>query len=281
MELERPAHADDFLAAAGDFLTEREAEHNLILGLCSRLRETPRFYGEDPYYLVVRERQRVVASAMRTPPHNLILSETTDGRTTEAICDAVRETFPTLPGVLGPSDVAAAFVHAWQARTGVSARLIVAQRAYRAAAVSEPADVEGAMRPYTDADEEQVLGWLDAFAAEAIPGVPLEDAPSMLRHRLEDPDGGFVLWEDETPVSVAGFGGPTPNGIRIGPVYTPPELRGRGYGSAVTARLTQTLLDGGRRFCFLFTDLANPTSNSIYQRMGYQPVTDIDFWRFG
>jgi len=82
-------------------------------------------------------------------------------------------------------------------------------------------------------------------------------------------------------VSIAGYGGPTPNGIRIGPVYTPPDLRGRGYASALTARLTQTLLDGGRRFCFLFTDLANPTSNSVYQRIGYRPVTDVDLWRFG
>ena len=82
------------------------------------------------------------------------------------------------------------------------------------------------------------------------------------------------------PTCFAGFGGRTPNGIRIGPVYTPPEQRRRGYGSALTAALTQQLLDGGRRFCFLFTDLANPTSNSIYQRIGYRPVTDVDLWAF-
>ena len=72
---------------------------------------------------------------------------------------------------------------------------------------------------------------------------------------------------------MSGFGGPTPSGIRIGPVYTPPELRRRGYASALVAALTASLLESGRRLCFLFTDLANPTSNSIYQQVGYRPVT--------
>jgi predicted GNAT family acetyltransferase len=86
----------------------------------------------------------------------------------------------------------------------------------------------------------------------------------------------LLLWEDEgEPVSLAGWGGPTPNGIRIGPVYTPPELRSRGYATALTAELSQRLLDGrlyqgGRQFCFLYTDLANPTSNAIYERIGYR-----------
>jgi hypothetical protein len=80
-------------------------------------------------------------------------------------------------------------------------------------------------------------------------------------------------------VSLAGFGGETPNGIRIGPVYTPPDLRRRGYATALTAALTRSLLER-HRFCFLFTDLANPTSNGIYMRIGYEPVADVEEWRF-
>ncbi len=90
-----------------------------------------------------------------------------------------------------------------------------------------------------------------------------------------DADYGFVLWEDEgRPVSVTGFGSPTPTGIRIGPVYTPPELRGRGYASALVAEVSQAQLDAGRRFCFLYTNLANPTSNKIYVDLGYKRVCD-------
>ena len=89
-----------------------------------------------------------------------------------------------------------------------------------------------------------------------------------------------MLWEvDGASVSLAGWGGPTPNGIRVGPVYTPPELRGRGYATALTAEVSQRLLDGrlfvgGRRFCFLYTDLANPTSNAIYERIGYERIAE-------
>ncbi len=137
------------------------------------------------------------------------------------------------------------------------------------------------MRAYRDLDRPLALAWLNAFLVEAIGETAVEDAESTLEHRLSDPHGGIVLWEvGGAPVSLAGFGGPTANGIRVGPVYTPRELRRRGYGTALTARLTRSLLDHGRRFCFLFTDLANPTSNGIYMRIGYVPVTDVEEWRF-
>jgi predicted GNAT family acetyltransferase len=89
------------------------------------------------------------------------------------------------------------------------------------------------------------------------------------------------FWVDNGKrVSMAGYGGVTPNGIRIGPVYTPPEFRKRGYASALTAALSQEMLDQGRKFVTLYTDLSNPTSNHIYQTIGYKPVHDVDEYRF-
>jgi predicted GNAT family acetyltransferase len=137
------------------------------------------------------------------------------------------------------------------------------------------------MRPYQESDRDLVIAWMDAFVDEALPEAPPEDAEHWLERTLSNPDGGVVLWLDgEQPVSFSGYGGLTPNGIRVGPVYTPPGLRRRGYASALVAELTKRLLEGGRKFCFLFTDLANPTSNSIYQRVGYEPVSDADQWVF-
>jgi predicted GNAT family acetyltransferase len=95
-----------------------------------------------------------------------------------------------------------------------------------------------------------------------------------VEHRLSSPRAGLVLWDDDGPASLAGFGGHTPNGIRIGPVYTPPERRGRGYASALVAELSAELLSQGRRFCFLYTDLADPTANRIYERIGYERVCE-------
>ena len=278
MRVRRAPDVEHFLERAGDFLAAREAEHNLLLGLMSRLRRNPRFYGEDPYFAVAEADGATVAAALRTPPHNLILSEVDDARAIDAFAEDAHGAFGALPGLLGPTDAAAAFVGSWSRLTGARARLSRAERIYRAAGVSVPTPVEGAMRAFAPADRAVAARWLAAFVEET--GIPNGGGEEILARRLDEPDGGIVVWDAEGPVSLAGFGGPTPNGIRIGPVYTPPELRGRGYASALVAALTQSLLDGGRRFCFLFTDLANPTSNSIYQRIGYRPVTDVDEWVF-
>jgi uncharacterized protein len=140
--------------------------------------------------------------------------------------------------------------------------------------------VPGRPRPATPEDRQQLVDWLDAFNAETLDGVPspLLDSERIVDARLHGPESGFVLWEDEQPVSVAGWGSPTPSGIRIGPVYTPPAARRRGYGGAVTAAVSSEQLARGRQFCFLYTDLANPTSNKIYVEIGYEPVCDaVDY----
>jgi hypothetical protein len=281
MQLTRHESADDFLAHAGEFLGAREAQHNLILGLSSRLRVAPLLYGEPPYFAVVEDDGRVVGVTMRTPPHNLIVSELDDEDAIPTLVDDARSAFGSLPGVVGPKEPVGWFAEAWRAATGVAARLDLAQRAFRADHVNAPTGVSGRMRDYEPADRPQAAGWMDAFADEALPERPPGTSEDFVDHREQDPDAGLVFWEDEgRSVSMAGFGGRTPSGTRIGPVYTPPELRGRGYASGLTAALTQRLLESGLRFCFLFTDLANPTSNSIYQRIGYEPVGDVDQWSF-
>jgi predicted GNAT family acetyltransferase len=280
MRLTRHDDAAAFLAHAGDFLVAREAEHNLILGLSSRLVREPLLYGEPAYFAVLEDDGRVVGAVLRTPPHNLVLSELDDPVAIGPIVEDVRRKYPSLPGVVGSKERVAQFARAWQEATGAPAALGIEQRAFRAQRVVAPRDVSGTMRDYEPADRGVASEWVDAFFAEALSHPSPETGAEFVDHRAADPDAGLVLWHDERPVSIAGYGGLTPHGIRIGPVYTPPELRGRGYASALTAALTQRLLDGGRQFCFLFTDLANPTSNSIYQRIGYEGVADIDLWTF-
>ncbi|OLE96488.1 MAG: hypothetical protein AUG75_19875 [Cyanobacteria bacterium 13_1_20CM_4_61_6] len=121
-----------------------------------------------------------------------------------------------------------------------------------------------------------------AFQHEAVPhDAPHMDLETILERRLASRAAGLVFWEvDSQPVSLCGHGGRTPHGIRIGPVYTPPEHRGHGYASALTAHVTQQQLDGGRDYCFLYTDLANPTSNSIYTKIGYAHVCEARDYAF-
>jgi predicted GNAT family acetyltransferase len=271
--------AGAFFDRAAAFLALREAEHNLPLGLATRLLDDPHAFGPaDPYLAVAESAGEVVAVALRTPPHNLILSEVDDERAVPALVADLRGA--PLPGLLGPVGAAARFSELWAEETGVHARVQVAERIYRAREAHPPAEVPGRCRAYEDRDRDVALAWLGAFAAESLPAGTPFDAEAILTRRLAERDAGLVLWEDDEVASLAGFGGATPNGIRIGPVYTPPELRGRGYASGLVGELTAQLLAGGRQFCFLFTDLSNPTSNSIYQRVGYRPVTDVNQWVF-
>jgi predicted GNAT family acetyltransferase len=127
-----------------------------------------------------------------------------------------------------------------------------------------------------------MIDWLKAFKDEALPGGPDQDWERMADRNIAGHGRQIFFWVDDgRPVSLTGVGGLTPHGVRVGPVYTPPELRGRGYASNLVAGVSQLQLDAGRDFVFLFTDLANPTANKIYQAIGYEPVNDVDEHDFG
>jgi uncharacterized protein len=273
--------AQAFLRTAGDFLTAREAEHNLLLGLAGTLVARPHVYPLPPYLGAVVRGNDVVGVGLRTPPHGVVLSEVDEDVAVEVLASDVAELYAELPSVFGPKEASRRFADLWERATGQVARKQVAQRAFRANRVRPPAGVPGALRRGEEEDRELLVDWIAAFQREVDQGRPGRSAKEAVTDFLtRGESGGIYLWEDGEPVSLAACGSPTPTGIRVGPVYTPPERRGRGYASALTAELTATLLAGGRRFCFLFTDLANPTSNRIYERIGYEPVTDLDEYRF-
>jgi uncharacterized protein len=281
LHVRRFRDAQAFLETAGDFLTAREAEHNLLLGLAGTLATRPHVYPLPPYLTAVLRSETVVCAALRTPPHGLVLSEVDDEAAVDVLAEDVAELGSKLPSVLGPKEASRRFAELWERVSGQTAKRGTAQRVFRAERVNPPSGVSGGMRRAGDGDRERLVAWLRSFQEEVRVGVPARPAEEAVDDYLtRGESGGIYLWDDAEPVSMAGCGSPTPSGIRVGPVYTPPEHRGRGYASAVTADVTAMLLAGGRRFCFLFTDLANPTSNRIYQRIGYEPVTDVDEFRF-
>ena len=266
-----------FLREAEPLLLADEARHNLILGIAANVQDG--LY-EDFRLWLVREGDEPVGAALRTPPYNLILARPSSAEALTALAGAVAA--EDLPGVVGSVPEVHDFANLWSGHTGRSARTNLRQGVYALETVQAPPNVPGGARVATEDDRELALSWFVAFGDE-VPhtGGPGRDrAEATLDHRLSSPTAGILLWEDGgKPVSLAGWGGRTPNGIRVGPVYTPPELRGRGYATALTAELSQRLLDGrlfegGRRFCFLYTDLANPTSNAIYERIGYRRVAE-------
>jgi len=273
MHAERLEDAAEFLTEAGPLLLADEARHNLILGIAGTIRDSPDVYPLRSLW-VVRKEGRPVAAAIRTPPYNLILARPESPVALEALADGIAE---ELPGVNGCVPEAEEFAELWAERSGARPRTNMRQGIYALQQVRPLPAVPGSARVATLDDRDLVLRWWIAFGDEVLHegGPGRENAEAMVGHRLAARGRGFLLWEDAGDVvSIAGWGGATPNGIRIGPVYTPPELRRHGYATALTADLSQSLLDGrlfdgGRRFCFLYTDLAKPTSNAIYERIGY------------
>ncbi len=282
VRVERLPDARAFLDTAGPFLERREAEHNLLFGIAANLIADPeRPMTAPPFFAAVRRNGDVVAAALMTPPFNVVLSWTGDPKAVQALAADLGQGRVHVPGVTAPVEMARAFAAAWAEPRGQLAERTMAERIYRLERVTPPVGVSGGTRVATPADRDLLIAWSDAFLREALdrddPWEPAEIVDGALRSgtRL------FYLWEhDGRPVSMAGVTGPTPHGIRVGPVYTPPADRGHGFGSAVTAAASQAQLDAGRRFVFLFTDITNPTSNKIYQAIGFEPVIDIDQWSF-
>jgi predicted GNAT family acetyltransferase len=154
------------------------------------------------------------------------------------------------------------------------------ERVFQLDSVTRPHGVPGALRHVRPSDRDHLIGWLVAFEEETFGERQPRDPGAMVDRALASEGRRLYVWDDDGPVSMCGVGGPTPNGIRIGPVYTPPGLRRRGYASACVAAVSQAQLDAGRRHCYLFADLANPTSNHIYLTMGYVPVDEVAVYRF-
>lgn len=274
-----PETTEAFLEQAEPLLAADEARNNLAFGVAATIIARPDLYPEVRLWLV-ESAGTTVAAALRTPPFNLILPRPLDDAGLEALAAGIDD---ELPGVTGGLPEAELFAEAWSARAFGRPRVSVAQGIYALDHVVPVTGVPGGMRAAGPDDRALVRAWFRAFIAEALPtrGRPTHaEAEAHLERSLdirlgEDKQSGICLWDHEGDVvSLAAFGGETPNGMRIGPVYTPPEQRGRGYASALTAALSAQLLASGRRFCFLYTDLANPTSNRIYRAIGYEHVCD-------
>lgn len=281
MRIRRFARPSEFLESAGPFLLQHEAQHNLILGLAAGV-----LHGEwseyPPYLALVEDRGAVVLAALRTPPRNVVLSRCGDSEALDLLILDLTPWLRELPGASGPTEVADAFATAWRGATGGTTVVAMAQRIYKLDGVVPVGGVPGRLRPATYGDRSLLVDWLEDFS-KCESAITHDDAEQVADRflRADFQSRGMFIWEaDRQPVAMVGHSGPTPHGMRIGPVYTPPEHRRKGYASAATAALSQRLLDSGRQFCFLYTDLANPTSNHIYQAIGYRRVADSTQYRF-
>ncbi len=265
----------DFDRIARQFLLKSEAENCVLLGLLPSLL---RGVYDHFWTATVEHDGEVLGCALQTMPYHPLITRMPDTAVV-ALADALWERYPRLAGVNAVVETAEPFAQLWQQRTSMVPIVEMAQGIYELTQVKLPEPLPpGSMRSICGEDLSFLDSWIDGFYADTGL-VEKTDTGKLLERSLAQQS--LFLWEDDgQPVSSASWAGRTPNGVRINGVYTPAEHRGRGYASALVGQLSQRLLDEGQRFCFLYTDLANPTSNGLYQRLGYRQVCSSTMIRF-
>ena len=276
-------HIEPFYERVEPYLLPQEAEHNLTFGLLETIRHDPTRFPQAIFVLVEDANEVQLVATQTDAERALVLSLAASLGAVTELARQLHEWGVVLPGATGPAEVSRAYVEAWARMTDQSFHVITPLRTFKLDKVNPVTGVPGVLRRAHEGDRDQLLAWELAFRREAFPEKQpnLREVERAVDFRLHSEISGSFLWDDGGAVCYVGFGGPTPHGIRIGPVYTPPEKRKCGYASACVAGVSQWLLDNGRKFCFLFTDQRNPTSNHIYQEIGYEPVCDFTEYAFG
>jgi RimJ/RimL family protein N-acetyltransferase len=279
MDVQQHQDPQAFIDLASPFYGVDTLRHTVALTVMARFLTMERAF--TPYMATLHDAGQLVGAAFRTPPWPIIASGLpTDAGALDTFIAHWLEHDPEVPGVSGPRENAEALAGAWVRHTGGTVCEAMASRLFRLGTLNPPT-TSGAGRQATEDDLDLIVKWRVDFEIEALGHDRVaDDGPTAVRRMLEM-EYSLVLWEDRgEPVSMAVASAPIGGMSRVGPVYTPPEHRAHGYGSAATAAVSQAAREAGAQDVILFTDLANPTSNSIYQKIGYRPMydsTEIEF----
>ncbi len=269
----------DFIADNLALLEREEAANNLIIGLAFGIKDQ-KFPVEECLLFAVAEADKPIFCALQTPNRNLTFygAESAIPSAVSWLSSFCKENDHLIPGLVAPRALTLAFAEQWQAQTGVAWSVHMLQRVFQLNQVRDFPKSPGALRKAKAKDKPTIARWLIDFHDEAIEenirGEEMERTQKML-----DADR-LYLWEDEKPVSMAASTRSTANGISINAVFTPKEFRKNGYASSCVANLCRTLLTQGYQFCSLFTDANNPTSNKIYQDIGFKEVAKFQSIEF-
>ncbi|MFE9678536.1 GNAT family N-acetyltransferase [Streptomyces sp. NPDC006259] len=262
---------DEFLARAGEFLRSRPALHTTPLSVTEKLRTQ----GTEGVLFGRLERGgEVGATFYRLPSRGLSVTSLRPEQA-DALAAHLVSLGHSLPWVTADHDTATAFAEAWRRHTGATPTVRVRLHLYRLGTLTPPEPhPQGRGRLVGEEDHEHLMGWCREFAADVEEAVTI-DAASWAGTRFAEKR--YTYWEtpDGTPVSMAGVNPMVGGQVRVDPVYTPAHLRGRGYAGAVTAEVSRAALAAGAEEVVLYTNAANPTSNALYQRLGFVRLTDV------
>jgi len=272
MNVTRYETAEAFLQVAQPLLMTAEAENNLMLGVAQGIARNPAA-AANPYLATVGNETGVLACAVHIAPFKLVITRASR-EPIAALARDVFEAMPQLDGVTGPSRSADDFSLAWSKLSGVEPVLAMRLRIHETRKVVDSGlpSAPGHFRPAAPADLNLLAKWTEVFVSEARITEPV-NASRVVEDSIRR--GRLHVWENAGPVSMAAWTGKTPSGVRINFVYTPRELRGKGYGTACVKALTKQQLEQGNAFCWLYTDASSTAPPKIFKRIGYWPVSDV------
>jgi hypothetical protein len=285
METKFYDNIDEFYDVAFSFLLKHEAENNLPLATLISLKTNKDPYGEEePLLFSMVNNDKLELIAMRTSPHDLLIAYTDNLDAIIILVDELYKRGVKLPGVLSFKAAADMFANLWCEKNALKCNLFRRERIYQLEQVSEACLGNRVFSMATKAHQSLVLKWAGEMMKEAL--IDSTDSDIQRRKKIfavefeQNKSSFYILFDNNEPVSIARRAGKTPNGNFVNLVYTPPSLRRRGYATECVAKLSKLLLEEGNKYCFLFTDLSNPTSNSIYQKIGYNPIIDENHYKF-
>jgi predicted GNAT family acetyltransferase len=274
MRVTRYPDARAFLTETEQFLLQAEVENNLMLGLAREVAERGGAPGPAEYFAAALTEHEVVGCAFRTLSDKVGITRIRPMKAIVMLAEDVAAACADAASVGGPQPTVAIFAELVAASTGRRAELRMGQRIHELRTVIPPRHAApGRLRPAREEDLGRLTPWMEdmlSFMGDE------RHAAEIAKDRVLK--GCLFVWDDAGPVSMAAWTGKTANGVRVNFVYTPPAERGRGYATACVAALSRQLLDQGNAYCCLYTDVANPTSNAIYRRIGYLPVCDAGFY---
>jgi ribosomal protein S18 acetylase RimI-like enzyme len=284
----RYADIEEFYTLCYHFLAEHEAENNLIFGILETLRTN--IYAYDPTFapefVAIFDNKDIVLVSIRTPPYNQLISYTKKKDSIPVLVDFLAETGVDIPGVLGFKDGALLFAELWAKRHEKNKILNMNERMYKLDQVNPQTIGKNIFEVATDEHLDLLIHYAQNFAQEVFANTSQDQ---IARNQVQLTKGMekwitekiiYILKVHNQIVSIAKASRDTPNGRSITLVYTPPKYRRKGYATELVAKLCQSILDEGKKYCFLFTDLTNPTSNKIYMDVGFNPIMDVDEYRF-
>lgn len=261
------------LSSAGEFLASQPVLHNLILSILHARATRP----EPGRYWVAMtgDGEKAVGMILQSPLTFPATVTPMEPRVVAAMVEAIAEAGVSLPGVNGDAATAASFAGQWTERSKSAAVPFMGTRLYELLEIGEAPGISGNFRQAGSKDRSLMIDWTRAFQDEV--GEPAHDTELRVDRGLAD--GQLWLWEDGDAASMAVSREPVEGVVRVSGVYTPANKRKRGYAEACVHALSKHLRNAGYR-CILYTDLANPTSNSIYRRIGYRAVAEALRYRF-